>query len=193
MRSPSDFFQRCVFAASGRSNTNSSKPNDGSSPAPTTDSPLALATPTANPPSVAKCVSTMPPTLPIMARLDMQRWCRYGCPLDPLENSPWSMDLMNAKLLVEASVKTRDKLDFAMGKGNDGDVPKVSFIEDSREFPFFNYRVFFRLYNTLKFHDGFKGGEDYPQSYNSLVSKFAKIEDFGLCPNGLVGIGIGGL
>eukprot|EP00804_Cyclotella_cryptica_P019368 CCRYP_018948-RA/>CCRYP_018948-RA protein AED:0.43 eAED:0.43 QI:0/-1/0/1/-1/1/1/0/74 len=43
---------------------------------------------------------------------------------------------MNAKLLVEASVKTRDKLDFAMGKGNDGDVPKVSFIEDSREFPF---------------------------------------------------------
>eukprot|EP00804_Cyclotella_cryptica_P013670 CCRYP_018769-RA/>CCRYP_018769-RA protein AED:0.40 eAED:0.40 QI:0/0/0/1/0/0/3/0/121 len=91
MRSPSDFFQRCVFAASGRSNTNSSKPNDGSSPAPTTDSPLALATPTANPPSVAKCVSTMPPTLPIMARLDMQRWCRYGCPLDPLENSPWSM------------------------------------------------------------------------------------------------------
>lgn len=42
-----------------------------------------------------------------------------------------------AKLLVEASVKTGDKLDFAVGKGDDKDVPKVSFIMDSNEFPFF--------------------------------------------------------
>ena len=46
----------------------------------------------------------------------------------------------------------------------------------------------------LQFHDGFNWGEDYPKSYNSLASKFAaKKEDFGTCPNGLVGIGIGGL
>eukprot|EP00804_Cyclotella_cryptica_P027113 CCRYP_013627-RA/>CCRYP_013627-RA protein AED:0.12 eAED:0.95 QI:0/0/0/1/0/0/2/0/106 len=77
-------------AASGRSNTNSSKPNDASSPAPMTDSPLALATPAANPPSVAKCVITMPPTLPIMTRWDTRRWCRYRYPLDTLENLSWS-------------------------------------------------------------------------------------------------------
>ncbi|KAL3790110.1 hypothetical protein HJC23_013621 [Cyclotella cryptica] len=46
-------------------------------------------------------------------------------------------DSMDAELLVEASVKTGDKLDFAVGKGLDGDVPKVSFIVDSRVFLFF--------------------------------------------------------
>ncbi|KAL3788258.1 hypothetical protein HJC23_011890 [Cyclotella cryptica] len=100
---------------------------------------------------------------------------------------PGGKDSMYAKLLVEASVKTGDKLDFAVGKGNDGDVPKVSFIMDSKEFPFFVAEQYHQ------FHDGFKWGEDYPKSYNSLASKFAKTEDFGSCPNGLVGIGIGGL
>eukprot|EP00804_Cyclotella_cryptica_P015315 CCRYP_005422-RA/>CCRYP_005422-RA protein AED:0.16 eAED:0.60 QI:0/0/0/1/1/1/2/0/141 len=133
------------------SNTNSYKPNGASSPAPTTDSPLALAMPAVNPPSVAKCVITMPPTLPIMARWDTRRWCHYGYPFDPLENSSrstgWGVsefggcsrgkDSMDAKLLVEASVKMGDKLDFSVGKGNDGDVPKVSFIVDLRVFPFF--------------------------------------------------------
>eukprot|EP00804_Cyclotella_cryptica_P021368 CCRYP_016767-RB/>CCRYP_016767-RB protein AED:0.22 eAED:0.51 QI:0/0/0/1/0/0.5/2/0/160 len=160
----------------------------------------------------------MLPTLPITDRWDTRRWCRYGYPLDPLENSPWSTvsclmrmgcnlinleagvgsigiwwvfpggkDSMYAKLLLEASVKMGDKLDFAVGKGNDGDVPKVSFIMDSREFPFFVVEQYHQI------HDGFKWGEDYPQSYNLLMSKFAKTEDFGSCPNGLVGIGIGGL
>ncbi|KAL3799573.1 hypothetical protein HJC23_008700 [Cyclotella cryptica] len=115
----------------------SDAPNGASSPAPTTDSPLALAMPAVNPPSVAKCVITMPPTLPIMARWDTRRWCHYGYPFDPLENSSRSTDSMDAKLLVEASVKMGDKLDFSVGKGNDGDVPKVSFIVDLRVFPFF--------------------------------------------------------
>ncbi|KAL7517842.1 hypothetical protein ACHAWX_002721 [Stephanocyclus meneghinianus] len=48
---------------------------------------------------------------------------------------PGGKDSVYAKLLVEASVKTGDKLDFAVGKGNDGDVPKVSFIMDSNKFP----------------------------------------------------------
>ena len=42
-----------------------------------------------------------------------------------------------AKLLVDASVASGDKLDFAVGKGDDKDVPKVSFIMDSKEFPFY--------------------------------------------------------
>ncbi|KAL3785727.1 hypothetical protein HJC23_006296, partial [Cyclotella cryptica] len=98
-----------------------------------------------------------------------------------------SSDSMYAKLLLEASVKIGDKLDFAVGKGNDGDVPKVSFIMDSKEFPFFVAEQYHQ------FHDGFIWGEDYPLSYNSLASKFAKTEDFGWCSNGLVRIGIGGL
>eukprot|EP00956_Cyclotella_meneghiniana_P031914 scaffold85521_cov72-Cyclotella_meneghiniana.AAC.8 len=92
-----------------------------------------------------------------------------------------------AKLLVDASVASGDKLDFAVGKGDDKDVPKVSFIMDSKEFPFYVAEQYHQ------FHDGFKFGEDYPKSYNSLASKYGKREDFGTCPNGLVGIGIGGL
>ena len=34
-------------------------------------------------------------------------------------------------------MKTRDQMDFVVGKRNDADVPKVSFIMDLREFPFF--------------------------------------------------------
>eukprot|EP00804_Cyclotella_cryptica_P005264 CCRYP_015777-RA/>CCRYP_015777-RA protein AED:0.09 eAED:0.09 QI:598/1/1/1/0.5/0.33/3/153/144 len=133
--------------------------------------PLALATPAANPRSAAKCVITMLPTL------DYRN----------LVGVPRGKDSMYAKLLLEASVKIGDKLDFAVGKGNDGDVPKVSFIMDSKEFPFFVAEQYHQ------FHDGFIWGEDYPLSYNSLASKFAKTEDFGWCSNGLVRIGIGGL
>lgn len=100
---------------------------------------------------------------------------------------PGGKDSPYAKLLVDASVKTGDKLDFAVGKGDDKDVPKVSFIMDSKEFPFYVAEAYHQ------FHDGFNWGEDYPKSYNSLVSQFAKKEDFGTCPNGLIGIGIGGL
>lgn len=130
-----------------------------------------------------------------------------------------------AKLLVDASVATGDKLDFAVGKGDDKDVPKVSFIMDSKDFPFyvgeqyhqvrFSYLVSVKCscwavlditqqvnllilvctmnMHLIQFHDGFKFGEDYPKSYNSLAAKYGKREDFGTCPNGMVGIGIGGL
>eukprot|EP00986_Skeletonema_menzelii_P005508 scaffold2040_cov132-Skeletonema_menzelii.AAC.5 len=93
-----------------------------------------------------------------------------------------------AELLVKASVATGDKLDFAVGKGDDRDLPKVSFIMDTAEYPSFVAEQYHQ------FHDGFAFGESYPQSYNSLASAFAKKgEDFGTCPNGMMGIGLGGL
>ena len=93
-----------------------------------------------------------------------------------------------AELLVKASVDTGDKLDFAVGKGDDRDVPKVSFIMDTSEYPSFMGEQYHQ------FHDGFAFGENYPNSYNSLASAFAKKgEDFGKCPNGMMGIGLGGL
>lgn len=93
-----------------------------------------------------------------------------------------------AELLVKASVATGDKLDFAVGKGDDRDLPKVSFIMDTAEYPSFVAEQYHQ------FHDGFAFGENYPQSYNSLASAFAKKgEDFGKCPNGMMGIGLGGL
>ena len=98
------------------------------------------------------------------------------------KNSPF------AESLVKASVATGDKLDFAVGRGDDEDLPKVAFIMDTAEFPFFIAEQYHQ------FHDGFKLGEDYPKSYNSLATMFAKAgEDFGSCPNGLVGLGVGGL
>ena len=45
-----------------------------------------------------------------------------------------------------------------------------------------------------QFHDGFNIGENYPNKYNNLAKMFAdKKENFGTCPNGLIGVGIGGL
>jgi peptide methionine sulfoxide reductase MsrA len=93
-----------------------------------------------------------------------------------------------AAALVKASVATGDKLDFAVGKGDDGDVPKVSFIMDTADFPFYVAEQYHQ------FHDGFRLDEGYPESYNSLARTFAsKGENFGTCPNGMLGIGIGGL
>ena len=53
-----------------------------------------------------------------------------------------------ADLLVKASVATGDKLDFAVGRGDDKDVPKVSFIMDTADFPFFVGEQYHQ------FHDG---------------------------------------
>lgn len=93
-----------------------------------------------------------------------------------------------AAALVKASVATGDKLDFAVGKGDDGDVPKVSFIMDTADFPFYVAEQYHQ------FHDGFRLDEGYPESYNSLARSFAsKGENFGTCPNGMMGLGIGGL
>lgn len=93
-----------------------------------------------------------------------------------------------AASLVKASVAAGDKLDFAIGKGSDDDKPKVSFIMDTATFPFFVAEQYHQ------FHDGFRLDEGYPESYNSLARNFVKKgESFGSCPNGMMGIGIGGL
>lgn len=93
-----------------------------------------------------------------------------------------------AKLLVKASQETGDELDFAVGKGNDADKPRVVFVMDTADFPFFVGEEYHQ------FHDGFNLGENYPNSYNSLASKFKKAgEDFGDCPKGMLGVGVGGL
>ena len=94
-----------------------------------------------------------------------------------------------AELLVKASVATGDKLDFAIGKGNDKDLRAVSFIMDSDKFPFYVAEQYHQ------FHDGFNLNENYPNSYNSLASKLAKegkLEQ-SACPNGLIGVGVLGL
>jgi peptide methionine sulfoxide reductase MsrA len=93
------------------------------------------------------------------------------------------------KQLVDASKKNGDKLDFAKGKGNDGDVPSVSFVMDTADFPVFVAEQYHQ------FHDGFKQGENYPSSYNDLAVKLAQQGTLGLsdCPNGMLGLGIGGL
>eukprot|EP00542_Grammatophora_oceanica_P020777 CAMPEP_0194052678 /NCGR_PEP_ID=MMETSP0009_2-20130614/46505_1 /TAXON_ID=210454 /ORGANISM="Grammatophora oceanica, Strain CCMP 410" /LENGTH=294 /DNA_ID=CAMNT_0038700397 /DNA_START=31 /DNA_END=915 /DNA_ORIENTATION=+ len=93
-----------------------------------------------------------------------------------------------AQQLVKASVANGDQLDFAVGKGDDADKPKVVFIMDSDVFPFHVAEQYHQ------FHDGFNFGEDYPPKYNGLGGKFAKAgEDFGSCPNGMLGVGIGGI
>jgi len=96
-----------------------------------------------------------------------------------------------AEQLVKASVATGDKLDFAVGKGDDRDIPKVSFIMDSTEYPFYVAEKYHQ------FHDGFKLDEAYPQKYNDLAGMFAKKgENFGnpgICPDGMMGLGIFGL
>lgn len=96
-----------------------------------------------------------------------------------------------AKILVDASIATGDKLDFGIGKGDDKDVRKTSFVMDNtgeKGFPFYVAEQYHQ------FHDGFNLNENYPNSYNKLASAFAKGgEDFGSCPNGMVGLGIGGL
>jgi peptide methionine sulfoxide reductase MsrA len=95
-------------------------------------------------------------------------------------NSPLVKDL------IEASKEMGDELDFAMGKGSDGDVPRLVWIMDTDKYPFYIGEAYHQ------FHDGFKIGENYPGSYNNLIQKFAN-EDFGGCPTGQLGLGVGGL
>lgn len=93
-----------------------------------------------------------------------------------------------ASSLVKASIAAGDKLDFAIGKGSDDDKPKVSFIMDTANFPFFVAEQYHQ------FHDGFRLDEGYPESYNSLARNFVRMgENFQACPIGMLGIGIGGL
>jgi len=90
-----------------------------------------------------------------------------------------------AQALVQASIRQGDKLDFATGKGDDGDIRATAFVMDSTAFPFFNGEPYHQ------FHDGFNWGEDYPNSYNGLAKELVR-EGSG-CPNGMLGVGIAGL
>jgi peptide methionine sulfoxide reductase MsrA len=69
-----------------------------------------------------------------------------------------------AKILVDASIATGDKLDFAFGKGDDKDARKTSFVMDSEKFPFYVAEQYHQ------FHVGFNLNENYPSSYNNLSS-----------------------
>ena len=88
-----------------------------------------------------------------------------------------------AKELIAASQANGDKLDFAAGKGDDADARGLVWIMDSDKFPFYVAEQYHQ------FHDGFAWGEDYPSSYNKL----AKLRNGSRCPNGMFGVGFGGL
>jgi peptide methionine sulfoxide reductase MsrA len=94
-----------------------------------------------------------------------------------------------AKMLVDASKKQGDKLDFAIGKGDDPDKPQLAFVMDSEKYPFYNGEAYHQ------FHDGFAFGEDYPKSYNELTRKLSQEKALAGtdCPNGMFGIGVAGL
>jgi len=94
-----------------------------------------------------------------------------------------------AKQLVSASMAVGDKLDFAVGKGNDKDLRAVAFVMDTETYPFYVAEQYHQ------FHDGFNLNENYPNSYNSLASKMANSGSLqkSVCPNGALGIGVGGL
>lgn len=117
------------------------------------------------------------------------QWGDRGSEYRNLVGIPGGLNSVYAKQLVETSIKEGDKLDFAKGKGDDPDARALSFIMDTRDFPFFTAEQYHQ------FHDGFAAGENYPNSYNALASKYAKEGNLGNsdCPNGLLGIGALGL
>jgi len=92
-----------------------------------------------------------------------------------------------ANELIEASKATGDELDFAIGKGGDKDLRKVVWIMDTNDYPTYKAEQYHQ------FHDGFNFNENYPAKYNNLVKQNFVNEDFGKCPNGGLGLGIGGL
>jgi peptide methionine sulfoxide reductase MsrA len=102
---------------------------------------------------------------------------------------PGGSQSMYAKLLIETSKQTGDKLDFAKGGGSDPDARGLAFVMDTADFPFFVGEQYHQ------FHDGFNFGENYPGSYNDLAAKLAKENKLGVsdCPNGLLGLGALGL
>jgi peptide methionine sulfoxide reductase MsrA len=93
-----------------------------------------------------------------------------------------------AQTLINAIKSTGDQVDLAVGKGDDKDLAKIVYVMDTATFPSFMGEQYHQ------FHDGFNFGENYPNSYNSLASAFAKTgEKFSSCPNGMLGVGVGGL
>ena len=103
---------------------------------------------------------------------------------------PGGAKSLYASKIIAASQSTGDKLDFAVGKGNDRDARAVSFIMDTEKFPFYIAEQYHQ------FHDGFNLNENYPNSYNSLATKLASEGTLGpenKCPNGTFGLGVLGL
>jgi len=102
---------------------------------------------------------------------------------------PGGVSSKYAKELVQASIESGDKLDFAKGKGTDRDARAVVFVMDTTEHPFYVAEQYHQ------FHDGFNMGENYPNSYNGLAAQLAKEGTLGVnsCPNGLLGLGALGL
>ena len=92
-------------------------------------------------------------------------------------------------MLVEASIATGDKLDFAVGKGDDADAKALAWVYDTAKYPFYIAESYHQ------FHDGFAWGENYPDSYNGLRESKSRAGDFKgtACPNGMLGIGVAGL
>lgn len=113
----------------------------------------------------------------------------FGSEYRNLVGLPGGVNGPYSKILVEASQKAGDKLDFARGKGDDPDRRALVFVMDTAEFPFYVAE------NYHQFHDGFAFSENYPNSYNNLANKLAKEGTLGKsdCPNGLIGIGALGL
>jgi len=117
-----------------------------------------------------------------------QFWCR-GLEYRSVVGIPGGEGSPLVKDLMEVSKATGDKLDFAIGKGSDNDVPSTAFVMDSTKFPFYQAEPYHQ------FHDGFNWNENYPDSYNGLTSKLLRekvVKDQG-CPAGFVGIGVAGL
>jgi peptide methionine sulfoxide reductase MsrA len=102
---------------------------------------------------------------------------------------PGGVDGSFTKQLIDASIKTGDKLNFARGKGDDADQRALVWVMDSNKFPFYVAEQYHQ------FHDGFNFGENYPNSYNGLANKLNKEGTLGKsdCPNGLIGVGALGL
>jgi len=107
-----------------------------------------------------------------------------GLPGGSDSDSPYYKELM--KTLNSKKMK---KIDFVAGKGYDKDVKGVSFVMDTAIFPF----IVGEKYN--QYHDGFMKGEDYPDSYNNIAQLLKQKGTLGksICPNGALGIGVGGL
>mmetsp|Transcript_6737 Transcript_6737/g.7739 ORF Transcript_6737/g.7739 Transcript_6737/m.7739 type:complete len:312 (+) Transcript_6737:223-1158(+) len=84
--------------------------------------------------------------------------------------------------LIDASKQNGDKLAFAEGSGDDFDRRALVFVMDTAKFPFYVSEQYHQ------FHDGFKRGENYPDSYNQLGSILAKANVLGVsgCPDGML-------
>lgn len=71
-------------------------------------------------------------------------------------------------------------------KGEDTDIPALSYVMDTADFPFYVGERYHQ------FHNGFRLDEIYPRSYNNLAGTLAGKGLLGdsRCPNGIVGVGL---